>query len=103
MDSYSNAERCPGLYCGRIILENNTFSDCGACPRGFRVLNKSLSVCLPCDADPTTHDWLYLGFMGMLPLILHWFCIDLSAVDRRYLKIINCNAIRKILHQIMFQ
>lgn len=61
-----------------------SWSDCGACPRGYRV-NISLSEfseCMPCKSNPTTYDWLYLGFMAMLPLILHWFFIDLAAKER---------------------
>lgn len=75
-------ERCPGLYCGRTNITNETLSDCGACPRGFRV--NELFLCQPCENDPSSYDWLYLGFMALLPLILHWFCIDLAAKERGY-------------------
>ena len=66
--------RCPGLYCGRELLSNGSWSDCGACPRGFRA-NVS-SFCVPCNNTPVFYDWLYLGFMTFSPLVLHWFCID---------------------------
>lgn len=78
--------KCPGLYCGRQITEafNRTvLSDCGACPRGFRVnIISEDSECMSCENYPSTYDWLYLGFMAMLPLILHWFFIDLAAKER---------------------
>lgn len=89
--------RCPGLYCGRILLDpisNETatsWSDCGACPRGYRVsATNEFSQCFPCENYPSTYDWMYLGFMGCLPLILHWFFIDLAAKERWYV-IIECH------------
>uniref|UniRef100_A0A1B6KTR5 JNK1/MAPK8-associated membrane protein n=1 Tax=Graphocephala atropunctata TaxID=36148 RepID=A0A1B6KTR5_9HEMI len=66
--------RCPGEYCGRIELGPNNYSDCGACPRGFR--SDLRSICMYCEGRPELYDWLYLGFMTLLPLVLHWFCID---------------------------
>lgn len=73
--------KCPGLYCGRTLLENSSdWSDCGACLRGYRVNEKS--ECTLCETNPSTYDWLYLGFMTILPLILHWFFIDISAKER---------------------
>lgn len=72
--------RCPGLYCGRELLPDGNWSDCGACPRGFRA-NVS-SACEPCDDAPIFYDWLYLGFMVLLALVLHWFCIDTVAMRR---------------------
>uniref|UniRef100_U5EYB0 Putative conserved plasma membrane protein n=1 Tax=Corethrella appendiculata TaxID=1370023 RepID=U5EYB0_9DIPT len=77
-------DRCPGLYCGRTILENLTLSDCGACLRGFRT-NESF-ICSPCEKDLSKYDWLYLGFMTILPLIIHWFCIDINAKKRNFTK-----------------
>lgn len=74
-------EKCPGLYCGRTYLElNDTWSDCGACPRGFRV-NES-DFCIPCEDIPSSYDWLYLGFMVTMPLIAHWFFIDMAAKEQ---------------------
>ncbi|CAD7085171.1 unnamed protein product [Hermetia illucens] len=77
-------DRCPGLYCGRIALGNDTWSDCGACPRGFRV-NES-SACIPCSESPSLYDWYYLGFMAILPLIMHWFFIDMAAKATSFTK-----------------
>ncbi|XP_055373867.1 JNK1/MAPK8-associated membrane protein [Condylostylus longicornis] len=79
--------KCPGLYCGRVFFENQTWSDCGACPRGFRVDNSdSNSKCTECIQSPTSYDWLYLGFMSFLPLIMHWFFIDMAAKERSFTK-----------------
>lgn len=72
--------RCPGLYCGREFLPNGSWSDCGACPRGFRT--NTTSACVPCDDIPLLYDWLYLGFMALLALALHWFCIDMVSMRR---------------------
>lgn len=69
-----NMRRCPGLYCGQIELSSNNYSECGVCPRGYR--SNSNSICEFCDDHPELYDWLYLGFMTLLPLVLHWFCID---------------------------
>lgn len=76
--------RCPGLYCGRELFSNGSWSDCGACPRGFRA--NTSSFCVPCSNTPVLYDWLYLGFMTFSPLVLHWFCIDNTTPFRgRYL------------------
>lgn len=74
-------QRCPGLYCGRQRLENNTWSECGACPRGFRVIESY--ECTRCKDDLDAYSWFYLGFMAMLPLMMHCFFIDLDAKDRK--------------------
>lgn len=66
--------RCPGMYCGRELLPDGNWSECGACPRGYRV--NASSACVLCDDAPVFYDWLYLGFMAVLVLVLHWFCID---------------------------
>lgn len=70
--------RCPGLYCGRILQADGNWSDCGACPRGFR--SNSSSACVPCEDVPMFYDWLYLGFMALIALVLHWSCIDSIAL-----------------------
>ncbi|XP_066599686.1 JNK1/MAPK8-associated membrane protein [Prorops nasuta] len=72
--------KCPGIYCGRDLLSDGNWSDCGACPRGFRA--NASSACVPCDEMPVFYDWLYLGFMALLALILHWFCIDMVSMRR---------------------
>uniref|UniRef100_A0A3Q1IJY8 Jnk1/mapk8 associated membrane protein n=1 Tax=Anabas testudineus TaxID=64144 RepID=A0A3Q1IJY8_ANATE len=65
---------CPGLYCGRMIVNESVEGECGVCPRGERAnLQK---VCERCNGSPDLYDWLYLGFMAMLPLVLHWFFIE---------------------------
>lgn len=74
-------DRCPGLYCGRILLQNDTWSNCGACPRGYRVNDEF--ECKLCENDPVNYDWYYLGFMAILPLLFHWFFIDLAAKERK--------------------
>lgn len=66
--------KCPGLYCGRELLADGTWSECGSCPRGYRT--NETSHCVPCEDRPIFYDWLYLGFMTFSPLVLHWFCID---------------------------
>ncbi|KAL7301444.1 hypothetical protein TKK_0005884 [Trichogramma kaykai] len=76
--------RCPGMYCGRTLLTSGNWSRCGACPRGFR--SNGSSICLPCEDSPTFYDWLYLGFMALLGLVLHWFCIDTVSQRRRFNK-----------------
>ncbi|XP_018328300.1 JNK1/MAPK8-associated membrane protein isoform X2 [Agrilus planipennis] len=77
--------RCPGLYCGRTYLESGILSECGSCPRGFR-RNDATFICEPCNDNPTLYDWLYLGFMALLPLVLHWFFIDMVAMRRSFNK-----------------
>ncbi|XP_012223461.1 JNK1/MAPK8-associated membrane protein [Linepithema humile] len=76
--------RCPGLYCGRELLLDGNWSDCGACPRGFRA--NATSACVPCDDTPMFYDWLYLGFMALLALVLHWSSIDLFVLRRTITK-----------------
>ncbi|KAM6462637.1 JNK1/MAPK8-associated membrane protein isoform 1-T1 [Liasis olivaceus] len=68
---------CLGLYCGRtveIINGTEIHGDCGVCPRGQR--SDAYKICRECMGSPERYDWLYLGFMAMLPLILHWFFIE---------------------------
>ncbi|XP_065301237.2 JNK1/MAPK8-associated membrane protein [Dermacentor albipictus] len=74
---------CPGLYCGRIRFENGSYSDCGACPRGFRVSHES-KLCLPCSDLPQFYDWLYLGFMALLLLVVEWYIIDKTMRRRSF-------------------
>ncbi|XP_072929899.1 JNK1/MAPK8-associated membrane protein [Epargyreus clarus] len=76
----SIVKTCPGLYCGRTELANGEWGECGACPRGFRT--NDTSYCMPCTEEPTLYDWQYLGFMVLLPLVLHWFFIDVVAVGK---------------------
>ncbi|XP_067140951.1 JNK1/MAPK8-associated membrane protein [Centruroides vittatus] len=76
--------RCPGLYCGRIRSENGELSDCGACPRGYKV--SSTSECILCEDSPSFYDFLYLGFMALLLLILEWYIIDHTMKRRNFTK-----------------
>ena len=72
--------RCPGLYCGRELLPDGNWSDCGACPRGFRA--NATSMCISCEDGPMLYDWFYLGFVALLALLLHWVCIDIISMMR---------------------
>ncbi|XP_033110865.1 JNK1/MAPK8-associated membrane protein-like [Anneissia japonica] len=77
-DALSSAT-CPGLYCGRITFNettanNLTYTECQACPKGERP--DQYSVCQSCLGEPVLYAWLYLGFMFLLTLILHFFFID---------------------------
>ncbi|XP_016109963.1 JNK1/MAPK8-associated membrane protein-like [Sinocyclocheilus grahami] len=65
---------CPGLYCGRTIINDSFEGECGVCPRGQRTNFEK--ICEECSGCPELYDWLYLGFMAMLPLVLHWFFIE---------------------------
>ncbi|KAL1768081.1 JNK1/MAPK8-associated membrane protein isoform X2 [Sigmodon hispidus] len=69
---------CFGLYCGKTLLFKNSsteiYGECGACPRGQRTNEDK--YCQPCIEFPEPYDWLYLGFMAMLPLVSHWFYIE---------------------------
>lgn len=80
VDIMNTLTRCPGLYCGRELLPDGNWSECGACPRGFRA--NASSACIPCEDTPMFYDWLYLGFMALLALVLHWFCIDMVSMRR---------------------
>ncbi|XP_067004298.2 JNK1/MAPK8-associated membrane protein-like [Anabrus simplex] len=75
--NYGTLFQCPGLYCGRQLLSNGTWSNCGACPRGFRA--NASSACVKCIDSPFLYDWLYLGFMALLVLVFHLICIDFTA------------------------
>ncbi|XP_062502773.1 JNK1/MAPK8-associated membrane protein-like [Corticium candelabrum] len=69
-------EKCPGLYCGRT----SSLSDCGACPRGYRVNESSeISLCVSCDDSLSNEEWLYLGAMASLSLLAHVFAINFYA------------------------
>lgn len=95
--------KCPGLYCGRMPTDDllaanltgtttaSAWSACGACPQGYRVHTGlepgavgDSSICMPCLDEPAAYDWLYLGFMAVVPLILHWFSIDMAARSAQF-------------------
>lgn len=75
-------EKCLGAYCGRTVDEFGNFSICGACPSGFRA--DLDSVCQKCVGRPTFYDWMYLSFMAVVCLSLHWFFIDLTYKRNNY-------------------
>lgn len=77
--TFHKMEHCPGLYCARPMPGDN----CTACPRGYRAID---SLCEKCEETPTFYDWLYLGFMALLCLVLHWFFIDLTAKRKSFTK-----------------
>ncbi|KAH1015367.1 hypothetical protein HUJ05_013100 [Dendroctonus ponderosae] len=55
---------CPGLYCGRILLENGKLSDCGSCPLGYR-RNATTFICEPCLSSPGLYDWFFNFYAPM--------------------------------------
>lgn len=68
--NFINPRACHGQYCGRVT---NT-SECGACPWGSRSgqlpnLNK-FGLCETCSEPLELYDWLYLGFMILLPVLV---------------------------------
>lgn len=52
------------------------------CPRGQRTDDNK--ICRECVGSPDRYDWLYLGFMAMLPLVLHWFFIEWYSGKKRF-------------------
>lgn len=74
--------RCPGLYCGRMPLGNETFSDCGACARGWK-RDAETFICHPCFDSISCYDWLFLIFSIIVPLLIHAFLIDYTAQQRK--------------------
>ncbi|XP_063426172.1 JNK1/MAPK8-associated membrane protein-like isoform X2 [Mytilus trossulus] len=86
------SEKCPGLYCGRT-LQNGTLSNCGACVRGYQPDDSSEnSICKRCEEEPSFYDWLFLGFMALLSLLLHWFFIDFTNRRKNNLIILHVSA-----------
>ena len=75
-------DRCPGVYCGRTLFENGSWSECAVCPRGFRV-NETFA-CEICENNLNLYSWMFLFFMALMPLMLHFFFIDLDAKDRKF-------------------
>ncbi|XP_050406859.1 JNK1/MAPK8-associated membrane protein [Patella vulgata] len=81
-----SGKRCPGLYCGYV---GN--GECGACPRGYQP--NSLSECIECNSSPSFYDCLYLGFMALLSLALHWFFIDYKTRGKRSVVFLHVSAL----------
>eukprot|EP00117_Sycon_ciliatum_P005019 scpid86247/ scgid2024/ JNK1/MAPK8-associated membrane protein; JNK1-associated membrane protein; Medulloblastoma antigen MU-MB-50.4 homolog len=63
-------DMCPGRYCGRTALPDNTSSNCGSCPRGSRALDHLL--CKECTEPLTAYQWLYLLFMVVIVLAFNF-------------------------------
>lgn len=85
-------EKCPGLYCGRRIYDNGSISDtCGACVRGQQPDNDT--ICRPCEGEPSFYDWMFLGFMALLSLLLHWFFIDFTNKRKQKIFILHLSAL----------
>lgn len=73
--------KCPGLYCGQMPLGNGSFSDCGACARGWK--RDENFICNPCFNSLALYDWLFLTFAIIVPLLIHSFLIDYTAAQRK--------------------
>ncbi|KRX70367.1 JNK1/MAPK8-associated membrane protein [Trichinella sp. T6] len=89
---FDNPEPCPGLYCGRQVIADGNYTECGvmleanliyllACDWGTRVNERG--ICVPCNGYPDVYDWLYLGFMGFLPFLLHCASIKFTSAHTR--------------------
>ncbi|KAL1228524.1 JNK1/MAPK8-associated membrane protein [Trichinella spiralis] len=85
---FDNPEPCPGLYCGRQVIADGNYTECGAnciyllaCDWGTRVNERG--ICVPCNGYPDVYDWLYLGFMGFLPFLLHCASIKFTSAQTR--------------------
>ena len=72
---------CPGLYCGRSVINETHYGQCGKCERGWRVANNT--ICVQCSETPEVKDWLFLAFHALLVLVLHLMAIDLTAKRQR--------------------
>jgi hypothetical protein len=66
--------KCPGYYCGRMPLPNDTFSDCGSCDRGWKRNDKY--ICVQCNDKLELYDLLFLAFNIIVPFLIHLFLID---------------------------
>ncbi|KAK6999242.1 JNK1/MAPK8-associated membrane protein [Biomphalaria glabrata] len=78
---------CRGKYCGR--MPGN--STCRACPRGYSP--DMASLCVQCNSSPTFYDWLYLGFMSLTSLVLHWSFIDFLSRPKRGVLLLHLSAL----------
>ncbi|KRZ14795.1 JNK1/MAPK8-associated membrane protein, partial [Trichinella pseudospiralis] len=58
---FDNPEPCPGLYCGRQVIADGNYTECGV----------------------NVYDWLYLGFMGFLPFLFHCASIKFTSAQTR--------------------
>lgn len=67
---------CPGLYCGRVDLNETHNSECGQCWRGWKVNNNTHSLCEQCLESPSMYDWCFLAFHVIFVIVLHMMAID---------------------------
>ncbi|CAK8680545.1 unnamed protein product [Clavelina lepadiformis] len=81
-------EKCPGRYCGKLNFSIGGLNECTSCPSGYRT-NVS-KYCMPCNESLQLYDWLYLGFMAILPLALHWLYIFSVCQHKRYSIVFVC-------------
>lgn len=72
--------KCPGSYCGRMpIMNESTYSDCGACERGYIRNNSDPNhSCVFCENTLENYDFLFLAFNCIVPLLIHLFLIDFT-------------------------
>ncbi|RWS01264.1 JNK1/MAPK8-associated membrane protein-like protein [Dinothrombium tinctorium] len=82
-------QKCPGIYCGRMLLNEHNYSDCGVCPTGFRSVSSLpnaehlfTSECVKCSLSLQLYDWFYLLFMALILLVFEWYLIDYSLKRR---------------------
>lgn len=61
--------------------------------RGYQPQATMDSICVRCTGSPTFYDWLYLGFMAILSVVLHWFFIDFTNKRKRSLVILHLSAL----------
>lgn len=85
---YEDDLSCHGRYCGRMSRSKD--SPCGACPRGYAP--DADSMCQRCEGNLDFYDWLYLSFMAMLSLILHWTCIDMLSSPKKTVLLLHTSA-----------
>ena len=69
-----------------------------ACPRGYQPDDDNTSICSLCEGEPGFYDWLYLGFMVLLSLSLHWFFIDFTNRRKKWV-CANINTFTVLLHR----
>nr|CAG4641121.1 EOG090X0BGA [Eulimnadia texana] len=77
-----NFTKCCTYWCNAFLLnKRNVWSQCGACPAGTRT--NSTDACVPCNDTPSLYSWLYLAFMVITGVLLHWVAIDYFSAERK--------------------
>lgn len=92
-----NLEKCPGYYCSRMPLGNETYSDCGACDRGWK---RNDTVCVKCEENLSPYDFLFLAFNSIIPLLIHLFLIDFTTKTPK--KYVKCDPANNLINKINF-